>query len=104
MTSLRTTKMPERAIHERHETDRYCVVCDRDIADGTDAREIHIIGGNIILHPDDETLYHADGGDLGLHLIGPKCARKIGLKWSRMELTPNERHRCPGLDPGSVAL
>ena len=69
----------------RHEpkTDVYCILCQRDIKDKTKARGIHIInGGDGILHPEDEALYTSDGGDCGIHYIGPECAKKIGRQWT----------------------
>ena len=82
---LRTKPMPDRA-QSSMEGERCCVVCYRDIKQDKTAREIHIIGGGgTILHPADESEYEADSGDLGLHLIGQKCARRLGLKWSTPE-------------------
>lgn len=72
-------------VHDREpETDRYCVRCRRDILPGAKAREIHLVdGGTRVLHPKDEPEYEAGRpDDLGLHLIGPSCARRLGLMWS----------------------
>lgn len=30
----------------------------------------------------DEALYTPDSGDCGMHLIGPECARIVGMEWS----------------------
>lgn len=63
-------------------TDNYCVVCQKDIK--SEPRFwIHGVDGCAfnVLHPDDEHLYVSDGGDLGLHPVGPDCARRIGLRW-----------------------
>lgn len=64
-------------------TDRFCARCQKDIRPATPARAIHLIaGGSTILHPEDESLYTPDGGDLGAHLLGMDCARRIGMEWS----------------------
>lgn len=67
-------------------TERYCCICQRDIKPGAKAREVHLVdGGMWALHPDDEALYTDDGGDLGMHLLGLDCAKKLGSDWSRPE-------------------
>jgi len=80
------------AAHRRRpETDKYCVRCRCDIEERSTTRWIHLIdGGDGILHPEDEHLY-ADGGpsDLGLHPLGPSCAKAIGLAWSVVSSTPD---------------
>lgn len=64
-------------------TNRHCVKCQRDIKPSSQARMIRVIdGGCNILHPVDEHKYVPDSGDMGWHLIGMDCARKIGLEWS----------------------
>jgi len=65
-------------------TDRYCVVCHKDIKTGKDrARFVHVIeGGSHVLHPDDEDLYVPDRGDMGLFEIGPECARRLGVEFT----------------------
>ena len=65
-------------------TDCYCAICQKDIRPGTSPRFVHLVkGGFKVLHPDDEKLYAPDAGDLGGFPIGPDCARKLGLEWSR---------------------
>lgn len=67
-------------------TARHCVMCQRDIKPCAKARVVHLVnGGPFALHPDDEALYESDAGDLGKHLLGMDCARKLGLEWSRPE-------------------
>jgi hypothetical protein len=62
-------------------TDVFCCLCQRDIK-GIVKHYVHMInGGPEILHPSDESAYTPDGGDLGIHPVGPECARKIGLAW-----------------------
>lgn len=64
-------------------TDFYCYVCQKDIKPVSLYRMVHVVlGGNYALHPDDEADYVGDGGDLGLHPIGPACAKKLGLEWT----------------------
>lgn len=46
-------------------------------------RIVHIIeGGIVVLHPEDEKLYHDPAADLLWHPIGPECSRRLGLEWS----------------------
>jgi len=64
-------------------TDRFCVICGRDIKDTCAYRQVHLIeGGATILHPDDEMEYVSDNSDLGVMPIGMGCARSIGFEWS----------------------
>lgn len=64
-------------------TEFFCVRCQRDIKPGAPHRLVHLVdGGYMILHPEDESKYRDDRGDLGLHPIGMDCARKIGLEWT----------------------
>ncbi len=64
-------------------TERYCCMCQKDIRPDQPVRHVHIIdGGMWVLHPQDEGIYRPDGGDCGSHLIGPNCARKLGMEWS----------------------
>jgi hypothetical protein len=63
-------------------TDLFCCRCNKDIKGSH--RIVHLVaGGAQVLHPDDELAYVSDGGDLGAQAIGPDCARKLGLEWSR---------------------
>lgn len=62
-------------------TDTYCVICQRDIK-GEPKHWVHLVNGGVeVLHPQDETLYKTDGGDLYFHPVGPECAKKIGKEW-----------------------
>ena len=51
---------------------------------GAKAREVHMVdGGTFALHPDDGSKYPSDDpGDMGMWLLGMKCARVLGLEWS----------------------
>lgn len=54
-----------------------CAACGRELR----GKEygIHIInGGGEVLHPDDEAEYWPDGGDMGVHYVGPECRKKFG--------------------------
>jgi len=40
---------------------------------------VHVIdGGSNVLHPDDESEYQPDAGEMGFHFIGPECRKKFG--------------------------
>lgn len=80
---MRTTPMLYDHGDRQYTGGRQCARCLRVLRDNQKARVIHIVdGGSSILHPDDEALYKSDGADLGAHLLGMDCARKIGLEWS----------------------
>ena len=69
--------------HASHsaKTNVWCCRCGKDIRGKY--RMVHLIGGGMtVLHPADEAIYVADGGDCGGYPIGPDCARKLGLEWS----------------------
>jgi hypothetical protein len=62
-------------------TDHFCCRCQKDIRGAH--RFVHLVnGGPFALHPEDESKYIADSGDLGSFPIGPDCARKIGVEWT----------------------
>lgn len=65
-----------------------CAVCGRPLGQRP-AWAVHVIdGGSKVLHPDDEGLYAADGGDMGCHMIGSECRKKFGefaFPWSRAD-------------------
>lgn len=63
----------------------YCAMCQKDMTEAATkiCRIVHLIdGGSQVLHPLDEHVYIPDAGDCGLQLIGPDCAKKLGLEWS----------------------
>lgn len=64
-------------------TNRTCWMCGKDIKPTTKARQICGYGGITIIHPDDAP---KTGGDW--LLVGPDCARRIGLEWTREEPRP----------------
>lgn len=77
-------------------TDRYCCICQRDLAPGQSHRRVHWLGCGWVLHPNDEAafatgalLVDSDGAtfgaqeDFGEQKIGMDCARRIGMEWSR---------------------
>lgn len=67
-------------------TPHYCVKCQRDLKPSQPTRTVHLVlGGHMVLHPDDEAAYQAaqdDNGDVGLNPVGMDCARRIGLQWT----------------------
>lgn len=68
----------------RPKTSLHCVRCQKDIRGSY--RMVHVIwGGSHVLHPSYEPSYVPDAGDMGLHPIGPDCARKLGSEWSVKE-------------------
>lgn len=72
----------------RSKTDRSCVKCQRDIKPNSPVRGVHVVeGGNMILHPNDESLYASDSGDMGHFIVGMDCAKQIGIEWTYSEST-----------------
>lgn len=54
-----------------------CVACGREMRVARWA--VHVIdGGSNVLHPDDESEYQPDAGEMGFHFIGPECRKKFG--------------------------
>lgn len=54
-----------------------CAACGREIKGRRWA--VHVInGGSHVLHPDYEFEYQPDGGEMGLHFVGPECRKKFG--------------------------
>lgn len=54
-----------------------CATCGRPLKATQFA--VHVInGGNLVLHPDSEPEYRADGGEMGFHMVGPECRKKFG--------------------------
>jgi hypothetical protein len=59
----------------------FCCRCGKTIKGNW--RGVHLVdGGMNALHPADETLYVSDGGEMGMHPIGPDCAKIIGLDYT----------------------
>lgn len=59
-------------------TSQGCARCRAKVNDRT-AKFIHIIdGGGTALHPDDESKYVPDAGDVGGYPVGPECAKFFG--------------------------
>lgn len=54
-----------------------CAACGREMKGKRWA--VHVIaGGGKVLHPDDESSYVSDAGEMGLHMVGPECRKKFG--------------------------
>jgi hypothetical protein len=65
-------------------TERYCVVCQRDIAPERPAHEVMWLWDeSAVVHPDDWHLIPAEdiGGSVHMGLVGPRCRRKLGAEW-----------------------
>jgi len=64
-------------------TDLFCCCCNKDIKSTSKYRMVHWIeGGPFILHPEDESVYTPDGGDMGIFPIGMSCAKRLGIEWT----------------------
>ncbi len=76
------TKFLDYNARREPKTPHYCIKCQKDLKPDRAYHAIHIInGGAWILHPEDETLYVSDGGDMYYFEIGDDCARQIGKEW-----------------------
>lgn len=70
-------------------TDFYCIRCQKDMKPGAAHRMVRLVdGGFMVLHPEDDSMFPADGDDYGLHRIGMDCAKTLGLEWTRPAPTP----------------
>lgn len=77
------TKFLDYDARREPKTDHYCVKCQRDIKPGSQFRMVHIVdGGGFVLHPEDESAYASDAGDMYFFPIGTDCARQLGLEWT----------------------
>jgi hypothetical protein len=82
MAELRTKPIDYDARRDPR-TDFYCIVCQKDMDRSKPCRSVHLIeGGPIVLHPDDESKYVSDGGEMGCCPIGEDCAKKLGREWT----------------------
>jgi hypothetical protein len=65
-------------------TDFSCVMCQRDL-DPRDrkVRWVHLVKDVLVIHPADESIDTPDEHDRGMFPIGPECAKKIGIEWTR---------------------
>jgi hypothetical protein len=83
MNNLVLTKYLDCDNRRKAKTDLFCCCCNKDIKPGSKYRMVHWIdGGPFILHPDSESFYISDGGDMGSFPIGMTCAKKLGLEWT----------------------
>ncbi len=82
---MRTTRM---IWHKGNESPSgaSCAVCGRALDEST-MWAVHVIdGGTHVLHPNDESTYIPDDGDMGCHMLGPECRRKFrdfAFQWNK---------------------
>lgn len=61
-------------------TEVWCVRCQKDLRPGVERRVVAMVSGeSVVIHPDDV----AGASGVVEFLIGPCCARQLGLEWSR---------------------
>lgn len=64
-------------------TQVFCWRCQKDLKPNQSRRWIHLVdGGMKILHPDSESEYVSDSGEMGYFPVGVDCAKIIGLEWT----------------------
>ena len=84
---MRTKKYVQTASYGEWEggSDMDCARCGKSISEPR--LWIHIVnGGDAMLHRDDEAQYVDDGGDLGMYVVGPECAKAIGSNFITEEV------------------
>ena len=57
--------------------DNPCAACGKQMNGKRWAGHV-IDGGGKVIHPDDESQYVPDGGEMGFHFVGPECRKKFG--------------------------
>lgn len=80
---MKTKQWPDEVLRDNHTSDEHerCFACNKKLTSKV-MYAVHLIaGGNTILHPDDENSYVPDGGDVGCWMLGPECAKRLGLEW-----------------------
>lgn len=60
-----------------------CWACQKDLRPGRPYREVFLVDGDELLHPDDVHRASELRGVLAWLPVGPDCAKKIGLEWTR---------------------
>lgn len=69
---------------DRVRDDDGCYCCARPL--GKNPRWVRVVdGGDSVLHPSEWLSEDEGPGELGLQAIGPRCANRLGLEWSRPE-------------------
>jgi hypothetical protein len=63
-------------------TDWHCCCCQKDLKPGHRLRHVYLTNQMEAVHPADLPARTPEPGDLGWHLLGMDCARKLGLEWS----------------------
>lgn len=66
-------------------TDRWCVCCQKDLKPDAPVRKVYVGESMQAIHPADLKAYldaPPSSIDIGPHLIGMNCARKLGLEWT----------------------
>lgn len=80
----RTKPISTDARGDRVRDDDGCYCCARPL--GKNPRWVRVVdGGDSVLHPSEWLSEDEGPGELGLQAIGPRCAKRLGLEWSRPE-------------------
>ena len=61
----------------------FCWACQKDIRLGRPYREVFLVDGCELLHPNDVSRASELRGVLAWVPVGPDCAKRIGLEWTR---------------------
>jgi len=84
--AYRTMTPPYKDMDPVYDKKARCFICYKVIKDAKTAASVHMVDGGAILHPDDEEAYQAalkvdgdvEAGEMGAHLVGSECAKKLG--------------------------
>lgn len=82
MVHARRTKFVNYDARRDPKTDHFCCCCQRDIGPNTVPRLLYLANDMSAVHPED-VLGSERADDYGWKAIGPECAKRLGLEWSR---------------------
>lgn len=77
------TKYTDPDFRRTPKTKLFCYQCQKDLDPASKYRNVFIVESMSALHPDEVPGYVMGKDDAGWLPIGPDCARRLGLEWSK---------------------